>query len=271
MLEALRLPSMRHMHPCGAGSHRGGLDLPGLQRGAPTGRATQTARRGSVKLRLRDLKEGAALPIKPEVMEGHPFHRCLAIVDHIMKLEEAAEFCAPVDTSEHTDYLSFVDTPMDLGTIRSRCARGPPLSPDAYKTVQDFMKDMQLVWTNCRKYNEDGSNIIHDCNLVEQEFRRLTSASGLLTMAGGGLAPAAGPGTASRKRKAASPPQRPDSGQRGPSRPSAVPQAGRGGRTRFISLNGGQEGRGGSARDTTGQAKQGRIWEDRAMARALKQ
>jgi hypothetical protein len=45
------------------------------------------------------------------------------------------------------DYFDIVTKPMDLGTIKKK------LSHNVYISAQNFVDDMQLVWTNCIRYN----------------------------------------------------------------------------------------------------------------------
>ncbi|CEG45812.1 Transcription initiation factor TFIID, subunit BDF1 and related bromodomain proteins [Plasmopara halstedii] len=51
------------------------------------------------------------------------------------------------------DYLQVVKEPMDLGTIRSKLAK------NEYKKPAEFARDMRLVWSNCKLYNQDGSDL----------------------------------------------------------------------------------------------------------------
>lgn len=45
------------------------------------------------------------------------------------------------------DYLTAIDTPMDLRTVKEELLGGN------YKTATDFVKDMRLIFTNSRNYN----------------------------------------------------------------------------------------------------------------------
>ncbi len=38
---------------------------------------------------------------------------------------------------------------MDLGTVKKN------LNNNLYETVEDFLKDIDLIWTNCKTYNKD--------------------------------------------------------------------------------------------------------------------
>jgi len=69
--------------------------------------------------------------------------------DKYTKITEPAvsQFENPVDTSLIQDYLQFVNTPMDLLTIRNKVATG------VYKIPEDFEYDVNLIFKNCEAYN----------------------------------------------------------------------------------------------------------------------
>lgn len=46
-----------------------------------------------------------------------------------------------------TDYLTAVETPMDLRTVKEE------LLGDNYESEAEFVKDMRLIFTNSRNYN----------------------------------------------------------------------------------------------------------------------
>ena len=48
-----------------------------------------------------------------------------------------------------------VKTPMDLGTVRKK------LMNNKYETVEAVFDDIQLIWDNCKTYNQVGS--VADC------------------------------------------------------------------------------------------------------------
>ena len=49
------------------------------------------------------------------------------------------------------DYPTIVKHPMDLGTVEKQ------LNANKYRTVEEFIDDVQLIWDNCKAYNEAGS------------------------------------------------------------------------------------------------------------------
>lgn len=56
------------------------------------------------------------------------------------------------------DYPSIVKYPMDLGTINKK------LREDRYNTVEEVLDDIQLIWDNCKLYNEQGCVLIIKCS-----------------------------------------------------------------------------------------------------------
>jgi len=76
-----------------------------------------------------------------------------SLVDDLMKKPDAkAWFNDPVPT-DTPFYYEVIKEPMDLGTIRGRLWGGR----SSYKTAQAVIADIELVWSNCREFNEDSS------------------------------------------------------------------------------------------------------------------
>ena len=76
----------------------------------------------------------------------------------LAELEEvptAVNFLEPVPHEELGlyDYLKVITTPMDLGTCRTK------LRKSKYATFADFFHDLDLIWSNCMYYNQEGSQI----------------------------------------------------------------------------------------------------------------
>ena len=51
------------------------------------------------------------------------------------------------------DYPEVVLNPMDLGAVRQRLEAGQ------YATQEEALRDVRLVWSNCKLYNRDGSEV----------------------------------------------------------------------------------------------------------------
>ena len=81
----------------------------------------------------------------------HPLITLTSTLEEIlqqMKMVPGAEpFCVPVDLKLVPDYMSKVDRPMDLGTMRQK------LRERKYKTREEFLTDTSQILDNCQKYN----------------------------------------------------------------------------------------------------------------------
>ncbi|XP_055636665.1 protein polybromo-1 isoform X2 [Toxorhynchites rutilus septentrionalis] len=62
----------------------------------------------------------------------------------------------------YPDYYQVIQHPMDMTTIESN------MKSDRYGTLDDVVGDYRLMFSNCRKYNEEGSVIYEDANILEK-------------------------------------------------------------------------------------------------------
>jgi hypothetical protein len=99
-----------------------------------------------------------------------PMRRCLMVLDRLAKDGFANIFLEPVDLEDFPDYEDLVDTPMDLGTIRTK------LKNKKYQAPENFARDMRRVWNNCKVYNQHGSAIWFVADYMSKQFERLYSA-----------------------------------------------------------------------------------------------
>jgi len=80
------------------------------------------------------------------------------IIDRLKK-EDNIEmvFHQPVDIEGLglKDYLTIISKPMDLGTVLKN------LDDGQYLKVTNALDDIQLIWDNCKKYNQEGSVLIN--------------------------------------------------------------------------------------------------------------
>ena len=60
------------------------------------------------------------------------------------------------------DYPQIIKNPMDLGTVKSKLLSGK------YKTYEEVFADIQLIWDNCKLYNQAGSPITRICEAMEK-------------------------------------------------------------------------------------------------------
>lgn len=75
------------------------------------------------------------------------------LIDEVIKHKNAWPFTKPVSVTEVPDYLDVIKKPMDFGNIKSKLNLG------YYRTNEQAMKDVELVFYNCDLYNVADSEI----------------------------------------------------------------------------------------------------------------
>ena len=63
---------------------------------------------------------------------------------------------------EYPDYYEVISKPIDMGIIETRIKTGH------YKSGLEMVGDCKLMFSNCRMYNEEGSSIYEDANILEE-------------------------------------------------------------------------------------------------------
>jgi hypothetical protein len=81
---------------------------------------------------------------------------CTTLINDIFNQSEAEDFLIPVDTDEVPDYAVFIDAPMDFGTIKRK------LNTAKFVSLQDFLDEVKLVFSNCEAYNPPRSRVYRD-------------------------------------------------------------------------------------------------------------
>ncbi|XP_063741497.1 E3 ubiquitin-protein ligase TRIM33 isoform X2 [Eleginops maclovinus] len=81
--------------------------------------------------------------------------KCERLLLHIFCHELSVGFREPVPSSV-PNYYKIIKTPMDLKRVKKRLQLR---SSQHYQSVQEFVSDMRLVFTNCANYNEAGSEM----------------------------------------------------------------------------------------------------------------
>ena len=74
---------------------------------------------------------------------------------------------------EYPDYYEVIANPIDMTMIDER------IRSAVYKSEDEFMSDMKLMFSNCRKYNEEGSDIYEDANVLERVLMTKAREMGL--------------------------------------------------------------------------------------------
>ena len=115
-----------------------------------------------------------ARPALDDVTDGTS--RCPALQvasllrNRVMALPKGAPFRRPVNAAAMNlkDYHTIIKKPMDLGTVYSRCVLGE------YKDLREFLSDVELVFSNAKRFNPAG-HIVHTMAIEMQDvfFREL--------------------------------------------------------------------------------------------------
>ena len=76
----------------------------------------------------------------------------------LMELKANTEYAGPflqrVNKRDAPDYHSIIKHPMDIGTMVKK------LKSFHYKSKKDFVDDLNLIWSNCLKYNADPAHFL---------------------------------------------------------------------------------------------------------------
>lgn len=82
---------------------------------------------------------------------GPNYNQLLHLLNDMQNHNSAWPFLVPVNRDEVPDYYNVIKEPMDLTTMESK------LEADQYTTPEDLIKDAELIFNNCRKYNSENT------------------------------------------------------------------------------------------------------------------
>lgn len=96
--------------------------------------------------------------------------RCINILNKLSKYHISIMFSNPVDPlrDQCPDYLQVIRHPMDLGTVRENIQNGN------YSNVEQFKKDVNLIWENCYRYNGRESFMGMMAKQLQSTFKELS-------------------------------------------------------------------------------------------------
>lgn len=100
--------------------------------------------------------------IKPNKSTMYEFLRPL--LTELQNHASAWPFLEPVNVNDVPDYKTIIKHPMDLQTIDQKLER------DEYENVDNFKRDVQLVFDNCRLYNQPHTPYYKCANMLEEYF-----------------------------------------------------------------------------------------------------
>lgn len=85
-----------------------------------------------------------------------------------------ALFMEKPSRKQYPDYYDIIKHPIDMISIRHN------IEADKYGTLDDVVGDFRLMFANCRKYNQEGSRIYEDANILERALNeKLKEFSGI--------------------------------------------------------------------------------------------
>lgn len=89
----------------------------------------------------------------------------------VQRMPEALEFLHPVDPTRPgcESYYEEIEEPMDLSTICWKLGESGSSSCQ-YKSYEDVLRDLNLVWSNCYKFNPSGDLICELASKCKTQF-----------------------------------------------------------------------------------------------------
>ncbi|CCG80638.1 putative Transcription regulator BDF1 [Taphrina deformans PYCC 5710] len=93
---------------------------------------------------------------------------CLVVLRQLKRSKDSSPFLQPVDPVKLKipDYFKIVTEPQDLGTIEAKLKKGE------FNTIDELIDSVQLVWSNCQKYNGAESAINLMALRLKEQFER---------------------------------------------------------------------------------------------------
>ncbi|XP_052421645.1 bromodomain adjacent to zinc finger domain protein 2B isoform X3 [Carassius gibelio] len=91
---------------------------------------------------------------------------CRILLAELESHEDAGPFLTPVNPKSVPGYRKIIRKPMDFSTIRDK------LSSSQYLNLETFIIDVNLVFDNCEKFNEDSSDIGRAGHAMRRFFQK---------------------------------------------------------------------------------------------------
>eukprot|EP00742_Colponemidia_sp_Colp-10_P011283 GILJ01012519.1.p1 GENE.GILJ01012519.1~~GILJ01012519.1.p1 ORF type:complete len:1238 (+),score=199.53 GILJ01012519.1:293-3715(+) len=124
------------------------------------------------------------------ILEGSWQEQCDQILERIKVHPNAYPFLEPVDLVATPLYAKLISRPMDISTMQRKLHQGQ------YASVNPFIADLKLIWSNCRSFNLDSSVIFSFANIMESYADKLVAK---IDAPDAGLSPN-GPSTVKRRK-----------------------------------------------------------------------
>lgn len=98
---------------------------------------------------------------------------CQALWEEVDQQPDSWHFAVPVKKKEYEDYFDVVEKPMDLRTVKTR------IKSSSYKTIDEFLEDMLLIFSNSVKYHKKTTKIGKAAKALRAYFEKRCSDLGL--------------------------------------------------------------------------------------------
>ena len=97
--------------------------------------------------------------------------KLLGLMELMEKEEDCQQFMTPVPWEEWglLEYPKIVKKPMDMGSVKVN------LSQTEYTSIEAVLDDINLIWQNCKLFNQQGSEIYLQAENMEKIFKREAS------------------------------------------------------------------------------------------------
>ena len=95
------------------------------------------------------------------------------IIKTLLRRADSVDFRKPVAWRilGLDDYPQIIPKPMDLGTVKQKIER----KPGGYRNVNACVADIRLIWSNCKRYNGEGSDFYDLADRLSKQFEELFS------------------------------------------------------------------------------------------------
>lgn len=146
---------------------KGALPTPTAPEPAP-----ESATRASTKGKEKEASVSAPTPskVKKSPPQTTPINekKCKDLLKILMKSPDARIFLKPVDPvlDGCPTYYDEIKEPMDFSTLSTKLNEG------AYKTMEDFAQDVDLIFRNCRTFNPPTTYPVNCADALERVFKK---------------------------------------------------------------------------------------------------
>ena len=100
--------------------------------------------------------------ISRQPRHGPNYNALLHLLNDMHNHSSSWPFKQPVNKEDVADYYDVIKEPMDLATMEEK------LEKDCYSSPEEFVKDAQLIYDNCRQYNPDTTTYVKSANKLEK-------------------------------------------------------------------------------------------------------